>query len=428
MKNLTESEFLFFLYAEKERLHSNFSKPGWNNWAIGGAFIALLIYLFNIITTLNLGVDWNVVLMLFISSLSITIVAIMLYPFLFPKKEIYYYNRISTFWDESPIFDLIISGLSFLIIFILLIVSSNYSCVLYIFGYLSLDRLISVCRLFYKRNRLVYSGTKYNFIPANKIGLIQIIISVGLFIFIAVYSWWNYIREFNLYLNEAQISAVFIGFWILIYIFFKTNSTPSKMLKGIDNIIDIYAYSGISQQEAMEELMYLRHGSGLNQIIKNDKFLFFSALSRLESVNTQLDTIIKTIDEGNLTSQLYYEWFKYCKKEQQNLIDARIRGANLIEKIANINKIPNDVKYSDEFKSLITLTESGVNKLTATREKFTAVLEELTKFRDAYYCNKLGSVCTNLECDKRNDKMSIIYAFKSFPIKYVLYLIVFRKR
>jgi len=287
MKNITESEFLSFLYAEKKRLHTNFSKPGWNNWAITGAFIALLVYTFNILTeptTLCLGVNWEVILMLFISFLSVTITGIMIYPYLFPKVEIYYYNRITTVWDESPIFELVISGLSFLAIAILLIISHNYSWMLYVFGYLSLDKLSTVCRLFYKRNelipsgtrydisKLILSGTKYNSVTTNWTNTMSNIISFGLFILIAVYSSWSYIREFNLYLSEVQIAATFLGFWILIYIFVKTNSTPNKMLNGIDNIIDRYAYSGISQQDAMEELMYLRHGTHNPKYYRNDEF------------------------------------------------------------------------------------------------------------------------------------------------------------
>ena len=431
MKNLTESEFLSFLYAEKERLHTNFSKPGWNNWAIAGAFIALLVYTFNILTeptTLCLGVNWEAVLMLFIVFLSVTIIVIMICPYLFPKMEIYYPNRITTLWDETPIFEFIISGLSFLIIAILLIVSNNYSWMLYVFGYLSLERLSTVCILFYKRNKLVYSGVKYNFIPTNWIGLMLKTIPFILFTLIAIYSFWDYVQELNLYLNELQIAAAFIGFWILTYISFKTNSTPNKMLNGIDNIIDRYAYSDMSLQDAMDELMYLRYGSNVNQIIKNDLSIFFKALNGLEHTNTQLDIIIKTIDEGKLNPQLYYEWLVCRKNEHPKLIDAISKGRKLVEKLGNINNIPNNVKHSDNFKSLIDLTKSGLDKIEATKDKFNVIFGRFATFREMYYCRKSGSFCADLECEKRNDKMSIKYAFKVFPLKYVLYLIVFRKR
>jgi hypothetical protein len=428
IRKLNESEFLSFLYAEKDRLHTNFSKPGWNNWAFGGVFVALVIFLFNILTTPNLCTDWDAVLMLFIGYLSVTIILIIIYPSLLPRMEVYYFNRISNLWDESPIFEFIMSGILFFIISILLIVSNNYSWILYVFGFLSLERLGSVCFLFRKRNHLVYSGTRYNFIPTNRIGLVLRLISFGLFLSIAIYSFCGFIREINQYLNEVQIAAVFLGFSILIYVFFKTNSTTNRMLNGIDNIIDRYAYSNISQQDAMEELMYLRYGSNVKQIVKNDLSLFMSALTGLERINTQLDVIIKTIEEDKLTPQLYYEWLSYYKKERPKLTDANSKGKKLVERLDNINKIPNDIKYSDDFKSLIDLTKSGLEKTGSMREKFRIILDKLVAFKETYYCRKSGSVCLDLECEKRNNKMSIRYALKAFPLKHALYLIIHRKR
>lgn len=72
------------------------------------------------------------------------------------------------------------------------------------------------------------------------------------------------------YINEIKIAAVLISFWILIYIFFKTNLSPTKMINSLDNIIDKVVYGNMSQQEAMEELTIMRCGSDVNHIVKND--------------------------------------------------------------------------------------------------------------------------------------------------------------
>jgi hypothetical protein len=431
MKNVNESEFLSFLYAEKERLHTNFSKPGWSNWAIGGAFIALLVYIFNILTTsinLNLCINWEVVLMLFISFLSITVIGIMVYPLLFPKVEIYYRNRITTFWDEYPVFELIISGLSFLMIAILLIISNNHSWMSYLFWYLSVERLCTVFMLFLKRNKFIYAGTKYKLLPSNKIDLFVKIISIGLFIFIAISSTKDYLLELNLYQHEVQIAAVFIGFWILIYIFLKTNSTPNKMLNGIDNIIDKYAYGNISQQDAKDELMCLRYGGNVNQIVKNDLSIFTTALSELEDINAYLDTMIKVIDEGKLTREFYYDWSFYCNNKRKIFTAATSKGGKLIAKVKEIYNIPNKANLSETIDSLLDFIQIGINKLGTTKDKFNVIYKKLAEFRQTYYCRKSGVVCADLECMKRNNKMSIKYALKKFPLKYALYIIIFRKR
>ena len=195
-----------------------------------------------------------------------------------------------------------------------------------------------------------------------------------------------------------------------------------------DNIIDRYAYSNISQQDAVDELLYLRYGSSVNQIIKNDLSIFYKALNELEHINLHLDITIKTIDEGKLKPQVYCEWLIYNKNKYPKIIDAISKGKKLVDKLVNIDTIPNNAKHSEDFKSLITLTKSGLTKIETTQVKFNMISERLAMFSETYRCRKSGSFCADLECKKRNDKMSIKYALKTFPLKYVLYLIVFRKR
>lgn len=237
MKDLTRSEFPSFLYSEKERVNSNFSRPGWSNWAIAGSLVGLTVYLFNLLTAPSVIVKWEAVLMLFISLLSLTIILIMVYPILFPKEEIYYPNKITTLWEEAPIFEYVISGFSFLSIFILLLINHNYSWLLYVMGYLSLDKLLPLCVYFYKRNELVPSGIRFSIVPnSGWLGNLLKTISFVLFTAIMIYSSYLIIADINQYIIELQIAAAIIGVWILIYLFFKINLSPNRMANYLDNM------------------------------------------------------------------------------------------------------------------------------------------------------------------------------------------------
>ena len=48
--DLTEAEFLSFLYSEREREESLIQWQGWNNWALVGAFVAVMWNAFTIFT------------------------------------------------------------------------------------------------------------------------------------------------------------------------------------------------------------------------------------------------------------------------------------------------------------------------------------------------------------------------------------------
>lgn len=428
MNDLTKSEFLSFLYSEKERVNSNFSRPGWSNWAIGGSLVGLIVFLFDFMTTLDDVINWEIVLMLFITLLSFTFIAIMAYQMIFPKEEIYYPNRITTLWNEYPILESTISGLSFLVIFILLLTMHNYSWLLYIVGFLSFDKLLPLCFLFYKRNKLVPAGIKYNIIP-NKgaTGYLLKIISFIVFICIIIYSSWDIMNDIKIYTKEIKVATVLIGFWILIYIFFKINSTPNKIANNIDNIIEKVVYSGFSQKDAMEELMFLKYGGRVNQVVDNDLSSYFTALKSLNDVNSNLDIIIKSIDEGKLNQQNYIEWSRYINSQRSKLNDANSKGANLITKIEKIFYLPNNAKHSTDFRTLLDLTKEGQGKISDIIRKFHMTQESLTAYENRYKCRKLGGTCENLQCKKRDDKMSFIYACKVYNIKYALKLFLHHK-
>lgn len=428
MTDFTKSELLSFLYSEKDRIQSNNSRPGWSNWAIAGSFVAVGIYLFDILKEPSLLINWEIVLMLFISLFSLAIILIMAYPQIFPKVEIYYPNRITTLWEEVPIFEYVISGFSFSSIFILLLINGNHSWVLYVMGYLSLERIICLCFYFYKRNELVPSGIRFNIIPNNGIvGKSIKIISFVLFASIVAYSSFNIIADIKLYLNELQVAICIVVFWILTYIFFKTNLAPNRMANYLDNIIEKVAYSNMSEQEAMEELMFFRYGGGIKQIIKNDLNTYFSSITKLNDTNTILDNIIKEINEGRLNPETYINWSKYINSELPKLREANRLGSKIIEKINKIYRLPNSAKSSSEFGELLELTKSGIDKVTSAVEKFTKIRGSLDTFSAKYGCRKLGRFCDKLECEKRNDKMSFNYACEVYPFKYAIKRFIFRK-
>lgn len=48
ISNLTDAEFLSFLYSERDREQSLSQLQGWNNWALAGAFATVLWTLYTI--------------------------------------------------------------------------------------------------------------------------------------------------------------------------------------------------------------------------------------------------------------------------------------------------------------------------------------------------------------------------------------------
>lgn len=44
--NLNDSEFISFLYSERDRENSLSQYQGWNNWALAGAIIAILCFVY----------------------------------------------------------------------------------------------------------------------------------------------------------------------------------------------------------------------------------------------------------------------------------------------------------------------------------------------------------------------------------------------
>ena len=75
LTNLSDSDFLNFLYSERDREKSLSEKNGWTNWAIAGAMITVIYSLYVTLRNINL-VDWEQVLLYSSGSLALISVLI----------------------------------------------------------------------------------------------------------------------------------------------------------------------------------------------------------------------------------------------------------------------------------------------------------------------------------------------------------------
>lgn len=425
----SNQEDISILYSERDRLVSIYSIPGWNNWAIVGVIASMAICLFEILTsTPCYAIDWHYVLIVAIGLVALLVIVAFYYPYFFPTRYIYYPNRISTAWDESPILDIVFSGLTYLFLSIMLITFSDYSWYFYLLAYLAIVRIVWFVSVCIRRNKLAYAGSKFNLIPQNKcFAIIQIVETTAIFSFLSVYSFISLPPSLSSHIVEIKISILLIGIWALVYTFFKINRRPQRILNDLDNIIERVVYGNLNTSEAIEELRYVRHGGNPKQIVRSELSIFADAMIDLSRLNDTVNYIINETNNNKLTSDRYYEWSNYLKVRLNTLENANNKCQKLRLRVIEISKIPNQAKYSREFNELIELIDNGFLKIENSVSNITTAFNLLGQYKNKYYCRKSGNICLDLKCKKRNDKMSIWYALKAFPLKYVIHLIKYRK-
>lgn len=114
ISNLTDAEFLSFLYSERDREQSLSQLQGWNNWALAGAFATVLWTLYTICSE-KYFIEWADVVYL-TSGILALFITLFSYLRFYERERGIDYSKVRWLKEVFPIY-LVSMGLVFSIIF-----------------------------------------------------------------------------------------------------------------------------------------------------------------------------------------------------------------------------------------------------------------------------------------------------------------------
>ena len=398
VENMTDSEFISWLYLERDREESIHKLPGWNTWIIITALISIINFIYFFLTESKDII--NVYQSIVFSSWIITLL-IDIYPLftLVEKKRAIDHNRIRELKDQAPIlYAMCITFVTFSYFIVLCITKPSSVSFLHYWPWaaLFLLYLLALTYIGIYKNKIVQVSENLNLFPSSKISLMFNLVSLGI-TFFATNSSMREIpridsREFIL--GIAFASIIVLLYLLILYFFGGWNN--------IEELIDNVVYNKFSRKEAFQKLKGIRLGYLPVEYLKND-------VEKLEVIRKGcIDStcaIEQAIDEISKQKTYSFELIQRTQKKIESL-NKLCRMHNdysklLTEKLKELSinkKTSKDTETQEFVKSIdYDILDNGT-----LIELYDKLATEFKIYVERYQCKKYNMLCDKEDCKQRN--------------------------
>lgn len=404
---MSDSEFLSFLYSERNRENDISQYQGWNTWVLIGAAITALCAFYSTIKT---GSELNYVSAFYYAVGTIAFfLAYHNISRLFKRERGHVISRVYLLKDVIPFTD---SGLSIVTALCILAIipvigctSAAYWCWLIV---LLVETAVLIVGL-YNRDRIVPYYFHRTYFPEPRWNMIYSGLSCGLFCEAGQLSFKA--ASGIILCPEFEAGVCIAVFIILIYLILRIN-VDNKVVKTFDSIMDMYLYAGATKEQTYQKILCNRMGYGVIEICQKKLNEVQDHTKKCEGMSKEVAQIKQTILSGQVDRNLFHSstlrmkqilnYLKETLRQSEKLsgkLDEILKVVPVFTSISDINAIFDTNK---ELYEKIQIVDGELDELSdLIRDRFTR-----------HYCRKTNSLCEALDCDARNDSMCWNYALE----------------
>lgn len=398
--NLTDAEFMSFLYSERERENNLNQYHGWNNWVLIGALVSTICVLY---ATCRNNEDISIrTIFYFVSGLVAAVFAYKSIIDVFRKERGYDFNRVKFLKDVVPWVDLVSILVASLVLSLWSYsqfegVTHIFIVWCYVFVYYSVLLIFEIL----SREDLTPMNLNSAFFPK----LYQNIIINGFF---GAFWWALFRHSFNmagsvLLSVEFEIAAYSVAIYFLLYFIFNINFS-NKVVKEFDLIIDRYLYQGMSKENTFNMILMNRMGCGVLEACYKELKHILQMLNKAEEDKKEIIKIKEAIINNQYDLTCFPSYRRLLQKSLSNLEKVLSDSMKLSDKLDEFVKVSDGINRDDVEKLFKTneIAYCSVERVCDQVDELRLLIEtEIGK----YYCNRIGVLCKN-DCRYRNDKKS----------------------
>ena len=297
---MSDSEFLSFLYSERNRENDISQYQGWNTWVLIGAAITSLCAFYSTIKT---GSELNYVSAFYYAVGTIAFfLAYHNIARLFRRERGHVITRVRLLKDVIPFTDLALSILTALCILAIIPVisctSAAYWCWLIV---LLVETAVLIVGL-YNRDRLVPYYFHRTYFPEPRWNMIYSGLSCGLFCEAGQLSFKA--APVIILCPEFEAGVCIAAFIILIYLILRIN-VDNKVVKTFDSIMDMYLYAGVTKEQTYQKILCNRMGYGVIEICHKKLKEVQDHTKKCEVMSKEVALIKQTISSGSVDQTLF---------------------------------------------------------------------------------------------------------------------------
>jgi len=386
--NLTDAEFLQFLYSERDREESLNSYQGWNLWAVVGAMITVACAAYGVMSS-HMGeinrVRTLYLLSHYLSNIFMLWYAILFYMSFLNRKRAKDYKRIKHLKEVAPIPYLIvvtICSLELAVCFLIVVNNNGWNAVAITWILLALCHLLICINVYVNRNAIVWSlKDDFWFVKTWQM------LTAGLSLFVMFWLVWKWSMQ-NIPgpcvgTPEFELVVCITGFILLIYLFLKIKLANRKSSE-IDVLIDKYVYKGISKEGVYRQLRANQMGYGILEACSQELYVLERYSETFMSQEEKLETIKNTIDHGDVDIDCLMEQLDTLKQALYANDKWAFKVDALLDKVNEIDKNVPELRNEEEFVNMLKIVSHMMDKGREMNDQIRAVIVIIKKFMEKY--------------------------------------------
>ena len=413
---LPDSEFLSFLYSERDREDGLVTFQGWNLWAIAGATVTVICTLYGILCKHHAEIDALNVGYILSGMLSLVLCYLPWGEFgrdLFVRERGVDISKLRILEEITPKIYLrsaLCCSVVFAVYFLLFDISKPWnkvtifwliSALLFAFGNVSAYR---------NRNKivssffdvLVFTKLRWNAYFVSAIGGVLSVVWVG-----------SFMRGYGGIINSPDFEvAICITVCLLfLHLYFHINSELKKS-SNIDKILDDYLYKGMSKEDAYYQMQVSRMGRGVMASCGKELMEVKASYDEFESHKAKMEELIKQFDKGEVNAEEIYNYFYWVRQTMAYAKTCCSRAMSLDDRLKQIAVQVPALVENEEYKNLFLMVDVLLDRANEMMDVMRAASDKMDVWHNDNVCKKYGGVCFIKECSHRHDKPLLLLRIK----------------
>ena len=402
---LSDSEFISYLYSERDRENSLSQYQGWNDWALIGAIITILSVAYATLKG-NERIDWMRVTY-YVTGIVAFFLAYHSWFIFFKRERGHDFTRVRLLKEMTPLVDSALAIVTSIAAILLILI---YDCPSYVFWtwivVLAVQIVVLVIALI-NRDRLVPYYFYRPYFTRLWLNIAYDGCAGGLF----ALAWSCSFKKASwCILNPEFEVGVCLGAVVVLAYFLIRIKVENKVVERFDAIADLYLYTDTSKEETYQAILCNRMGYGVLDVCKNELSKVQEMSDACEKRAIELQELKAMIQGGKYDINKTPSYHTKMKGILHYLNDALKQSERLANRLKEMVKTAPVLNQVSAINTVFDTNHELYQRVSAAQKEVDEVSTILEKEFDKYYCQKSNMLCAILSCDHRNDPMEKKYA------------------
>lgn len=370
ISELSDSDFISFLYAERDRENSLCQYQGWNNWALIAAFITVVCTGYAVLKESD-EIYWKDVLY-FSSGM---VIYFLLYHswwrLLKPKRGVDF-SKVRMLIEVAPLVKIGFIFVCAIAAAIIIPIIDGYNAIFWGWIIVVLTYSIALMFIIIFRNKLVPSYFEELFLPWIWVDLIFTLFATAVLVNVGQNSFKMTISD--IFSSEFVVSACISACLILIFVLIKINAS-NKSVRRFEKILDNYLYLDVSKEDTFKEIMINRMGYGVFDACSKEFNKVNELMQRHGNEVKKLDELKELIVKEQFASNQIDSFQRLANNIIDNQYSILQLSLKLSNRIGEILKVVPYIENIPEIKFIIETNNANCIKIQTTITQIKSMID-----------------------------------------------------